>query len=214
MPYNEDEFKKLLGAIKDGSFNGTELNLSGISLNDEDFSRLIVTLRFNKELQNRMTHLNLSFNTISHLGNFIFAELPNLRVVNMSSNHFDRLPIFDNCYNLEVINFSRNNITGEIRPLSVMPSLRILDLSNNSITHNPSLANCKHLESVNLAFNGIQYFNPESGYVTVRQLAIIEGNNLPPEAIEFLASRNAKKESGLEDIFRAASLPRRRNPKG
>ncbi|KAL2494851.1 Leucine-rich repeat protein kinase family protein [Forsythia ovata] len=101
--------------------------------------------------------INLSFNRFKNF-NFL-SNFPNLTSLDLSHNDFQVvLPYwFTNLTNLEILDISSCNISGNLKPISGLSHLKYLDVSNNHLTGNfsadfPPLGNLKFL---NVSFNNL-----------------------------------------------------------
>eukprot|EP01018_Ginkgo_biloba_P025405 Gb_34605 [translate_table: standard] len=128
---------------------------------------------------------------------------PNLVSLNLSSNSMaygiPRDLLVGNCNadncttqpSLQVLDLSRNNISGQLSALEVGDScakLTVLDLSSNFLTGKipPSLGNCKHLTLLNLSANNLADTIPSSlgGLSSIEKIFLSKNNligNIPPE---------------------------------
>lgn len=110
-----------------------------------------VVLKFGPSL----LQLDLSSNTISDFGTLSYA--------------------LSNCQNLNLLNFSSNNLIGELNDLDfgTCQNLTVLNLSFNNLTSvefPPSLANCQSLNTLNIGHNSIRMEIPSKLLVKLKSL--------------------------------------------
>ncbi|KAK4491634.1 hypothetical protein RD792_002393 [Penstemon davidsonii] len=124
--------------------------------------------------------INLSFNrfkTFSYFSNFV-----NLIFLNLSHNEFQGvLPLwFTNLTNLEYLDISGCNISGNLKLISNLKSLKYLDISRNRFYGNfpsdfPTLTNLKFL---NISFNDFSGTLDSTKIQTFGKSAFIHAGNL------------------------------------
>ncbi|KAM4080307.1 hypothetical protein ACJW30_11G004900 [Castanea mollissima] len=98
----------------------------------------------------KLTHLNLS-------GNFLLGSLTELVFLDFSVNNFvGSIPLFYECYSLEILFLSHNQFYGSIPPrLSYSYNLTTIDLSHNLFSGKipRTLGNLSSLQHLDLSFN-------------------------------------------------------------
>lgn len=104
------------------------------------------------EGEEKLKHLNLSFNEISKIENIV--SLPNLTFLDFSQNKLTEIAKLPAFQHLRVLILSKNFIE-KIENLEVLPNLDVLDLNDNRISKIENLAGHKHLRILNLSSNMI-----------------------------------------------------------
>ncbi|CAI2350827.1 unnamed protein product [Caenorhabditis sp. 36 PRJEB53466] len=102
--------------------------------------------------------LDLSNNIIRHIDTDFFANLPNLRVLNLRKNRLSRIPHGNHLDHLEKLDL-RSNLVSTVTPdeFSRLAGIRSVDLSRNLISYlpKPSPYSRVSIEKLDLASNSI-----------------------------------------------------------
>eukprot|EP01018_Ginkgo_biloba_P026652 Gb_19052 [translate_table: standard] len=116
----------------------------------------------------RVTFINLTGFALSGAIPSDFSKLPNLQYVDLSLNNLTgEIPedIFSNCEQLRVLNLSSNGIQGQL-PSGLMncQNLQVLNLSRNALVGSliPELGQLKNLQRLMLSFNNFSGAIPGS----------------------------------------------------
>ena len=102
------------------------------------------------EGEEKLKHLNLSFNEISKIENIV--SLPNLTLLDISQNKLTEIAKLPTFQHMRVLILSKNFIE-KIENLDSLPSLDVLDLSENKIDKIEKLGGLKNLRILNLSGN-------------------------------------------------------------
>ncbi|KAI3456138.1 hypothetical protein Pfo_012801 [Paulownia fortunei] len=124
--------------------------------------------------------INLSFNRFK---NFTYlSDFPNLNFLNLSHNDFQAVfPFwFTNLTNLESLDISGCNVSGNLKPISGLQLLKYLDISRNHFTGNfpadfPPLDSLKFL---NISFNNFSGFLDSKKVQKFGNSAFVHAGNL------------------------------------
>lgn len=106
----------------------------------------------------RLIVLDLSFNKIGKLEQFLFRDLYNLQILRLNDNNIENIPdnIFSALYNLHTLIISNNKITKiDVDTFNGLYVLSLLSIDNNKISNinNDALKNCSNLKDLHLNGN-------------------------------------------------------------
>ena len=142
-----------LDFVPEGSLSRC-LNLKNLDLSNNKLTKLPADLQELKEL----TTINLSGNQLTGL--FPMTNLGKLAVLDISSNHFEKLPediCSESLENLAQINASLNKLIELPNELNNLPALKLLNVENNQISVVPAtLSQCIKLKDLLLKENKLK----------------------------------------------------------
>ncbi|CAB3359702.1 Hypothetical predicted protein [Cloeon dipterum] len=131
-----------------------------------------------------LIHLDLSENSLSQLGDFMFQRQEALRLLNLTSNQLSFLPqfVFQGLENLEILHLAHNKFTTlPHRAFEPLRELQTLDLSGNLLTTIQDVILPPHNKLINLLLSGnrIEDIRPEAFHGLLDlQILDLSKNNL------------------------------------
>lgn len=158
--------------------------------------------------QNSGTKLSLSCKKIS----ILTQKLPNTLIeLNLSHNHIERIPNFEDLDRLEYLNLSWNFISS-LNGARKIKSLTELYLAHNRVSEIESLAFCENIVLLDVAYNKISNLTVLNGLAQAKSLKAldIEGNSVThlsgfKEKITLLLPQVV--EYGRLGVFRLTKFP-------
>ncbi|KNC73903.1 hypothetical protein SARC_13538 [Sphaeroforma arctica JP610] len=117
------------------SLTDTKLNLTNLELHEipDDVAELLSK----DNAGSRLTHLDLSHNTLSSIPATLLNSIPNLRILFCSSNVFKTLPDLRTVSSLFMVSFRSNLFSGELGVQQLPSTVGWLILTDNQITALP-----------------------------------------------------------------------------
>jgi len=138
-------------------------------------------------LLSKSNHLDLSNLGLQTIPNIIREVAPYLQSINLSWNKFREFPIDELMYleNLEIIDFSNNEISDLPSDISHLSNLRFLSFENNNLSSLPlEISNLDKIKYINLSQNKFIRFPSELCDLNLLESLLFNSNNTTSIPIE------------------------------